>query len=798
MKGTKQLILIFAMVAAVSVLADGGFSFTNLDFYTEDAQTHVILEADSTFFYTSYKMNDTALVVEIPDGKAGALPSEKSLGTSEVDAIDIEQVSESRLKMTFTMKPGVTYDIWMHGKNLYIDFAGSGTPSDTWETVPAVVKEEPVVPASVTVEEPVTAEETETVETPVYTPAEESAPAVVSESVLPSASYLIGVRQGANDSISIDADGAMDYYDFVLEEPLRIVIDINDVVNSLGSKAIDNLGNPFVERVRVAQYRSDPKVARVVIDMKKDAPYRIETRNESLVVNFGGAEAPAAEEPVITKAEAVTPPPVVEAPQAETAAPVAARAVAVEKELTAEDFRDLGLASIEDKEDVTLFEAVEPESVTSSTTKVTAKSFEANLVAGDQVQYTGEPISVDFKDADLKEVFRFFSDISGLNFVLDKTVGGKITIGLREVPWDQALDIVLKNESLGKTFENNVLRIAPVAKLSQEEAAQRKLKEEQELSVPPITITKAISYAKAKDIEKMLKSVLSKRGMVQIDERTNTMIIMDIPENRDAIVSLIDILDTPNPQVEIEARIVETSKSYARNLGVQWGANTIVDQAHGNTTSLDFPNSVKNTELNETTTSNLYRNFLVAPPIESAYGGIGFLFGNVLDTFTLDVNLMAMERDSKGKILSAPKITTQNNVRAKIESGTQIPIVTTTSTDISVEFKSASLTLEVTPQITADNTIIMMLKVDKSQPDFGNAVQGVPSITTRNAETTVLVENGGTAVIGGIFQVTEGSGEDRIPFFGKIPGLGWLFRSKTKSISNDELLIFITPRILTR
>ncbi len=412
-------------------------------------------------------------------------------------------------------------------------------------------------------------------------------------------------------------------------------------------------------------------------------------------------------------------------------------------------------------------------------------SFESRTIVTDEVIYNGRRISLNLVDADIKQVFRLFHEISGLNFVLDPGVSGRVTIVLDQVPWDQALDIILKNNGLDKVLENNVLRIASTQKLAQEAAARRQLRDAQELEVEPVTLTRTLSYAKATEVERVIRNggILSPRGSVIVDERTNTLIISDVPKKVDPIDSLISTLDAETPQVMIEARIVETSRSFVRDLGVVWGFAAIADASRGTTTGNGlFHNAALRYGLNL--------------PGDGGASTLAFSLSNIVDSFTLDIALNTLESEGEARILSSPKIATQNNERAEIEQGVRIPVVNTTATEINVEFVSASLRLLVTPQITAEGTIILDVEVENNSPDFVNTSGDVPSIRTQRAQTKVLINDGGTTVIGGIFVVNEGQSEVGVPWFRKIPVFGWLFKTQNITTENRELLIFVTPKIV--
>ena len=422
-------------------------------------------------------------------------------------------------------------------------------------------------------------------------------------------------------------------------------------------------------------------------------------------------------------------------------------------------------------------------------------------------QYTGSPVSMDFQNADLRSVLRTFAEISGLNIVIDPQVQGSVDVALVDVPWDQAFDIILRANQLGYDVDGTVVRIAPLSALADEEQQRRELAEQQALAGALVVLAKPLSYARAADLADLItQAVLSERGQVQIDVRTNTLIITDLQNSLTAAEELIDTLDRPEPQVEIEARIVQARQSYARELGVQWGISGRVAPDIGNTTPLTFPNRGNLTgrvggsqgpfpvdgRALETETFGTAVD-LGAPGRTSA---LGLTLGSVDGSLNLDIVLSAAEGEGQVEILSNPRITTQNNVQATIIQGDQIPIQTVSNNTVTVQFKDAALRLAVTPQITAADTVIMQIEIDNDFANFGEAVNGIPPIVTQRAITTVQVANGDTTVIGGIYESDRQRRNDRVPGLSKIPLLGWLFRRETDAENTDELLIFLTPYIV--
>jgi type IV pilus assembly protein PilQ len=300
----------------------------------------------------------------------------------------------------------------------------------------------------------------------------------------------------------------------------------------------------------------------------------------------------------------------------------------------------------------------------------------------------------------------------------------------------------------------------------------------------------------------IIKKLLTPKGSTITDPRTNTLIITDIDTNIDAVTNLVDILDSRTAQVIIEARIVETTKNYAQAFGIQWGFRGIVDPAFGNNTTLQFPNNLLVAGDNLSSTQggiggNPLGGYAINLPTNQAPNSAVLLSaGNILDTFRLDVALMALESAGHGRILSSPKVATQNNTSAEILQGTRIPVQTVANNTITTTFVDAALRMSVQPQITAEGTIIMTVSVENSRPDFANVVFGTPPIITERATTTLLVEDGGTTVIGGIFTASDQYAQGRTPILHRIPLLGWLFKNTNITRENRELLIFLTPRIL--
>ncbi|MBA3297067.1 MAG: type IV pilus secretin PilQ [Acidobacteria bacterium] len=421
-------------------------------------------------------------------------------------------------------------------------------------------------------------------------------------------------------------------------------------------------------------------------------------------------------------------------------------------------------------------------------------------------QYIGAPLSLDFAGADLRSVLRAIIAHGGLNVVFDNAVQGTIDIVLNDIPWDQALETILRANKLGYVAEGTIIRIAPLAALAEEEAERRKLADARALAGDVRVQTFSLSYAKAADMSPLLtRSVLSARGQIQVDARTNTLIITDLPDRLQTAATLITGLDRPEPQVEVEARIVQTTRDFARAIGVQWGLNGRMTPEIGNTTNLAFPNrgtiggrtgTISSPGDPRSTSPADSTGTAINLPVQGATSAIGLALGAVNGAFNLDVALSALERSGKGRVLSTPRLTTQNNVAAEVGQGIQIPIQVVANNTVTVTFKEALLKLMVTPQITAAGTVIMQVTIENASADFSRQVNGIPPIDTQRAQTQVQVNDGATTVIGGIFVSREQSATDKTPVLSRIPLLGWLFRRDSVQDDSRELLIFITPRIL--
>jgi type IV pilus assembly protein PilQ len=466
----------------------------------------------------------------------------------------------------------------------------------------------------------------------------------------------------------------------------------------------------------------------------------------------------------------------------EVKAPPAASAAAA-RSASAEPRRKR-VVTAEDKALIEAAEALLVQQDGSSRPREIANPYETRTLGSGDKQYTGEPITLNLKDADIKDTLQRFSELTQLNIVLDPDVRGTVTVSLQDIPWDQALELILKINQLGYVLEGNIMRIASTTKLTQEENSRLQFLQAQDKNRPLRTVLQKISYANANEMAATARKVMSARGDIFIDARSNTLVIKELPDYLPTVLDLIKNLDIASPQVMIEARIVEANRTFSNEVGIVWGFSGVADAAHGNTTGLVFPN-----------TGTVGGNVSLpsgAPQV------LNLSLANVLNTFNLDAALHAAESRGLVKVISTPKVQTQTGEEASIQSGFQIPVQTTVNNTTSVLYINATLRLDVTPQITNEGTVIMDITVQKREPAPGiNIASGsnIP-LTTRDAKTRLMVRDGGTAVIGGIFKTTTNDAQSMIPGLWKIPILGNLFRSRDQTESTDELMIFITPRII--
>jgi len=419
--------------------------------------------------------------------------------------------------------------------------------------------------------------------------------------------------------------------------------------------------------------------------------------------------------------------------------------------------------------------------------------------------WSGRRINIDLVEADIHSVFRLVSHVSRLNIVAGDDVNGAVTVRLENVPWDQALAAILQAKGLAAQRFGNIIRVAPIETIKAEQAAALEAKRSKDQLTPLSMLVVPLNYSTAADVAAQLKDLMSERGEVKSDLRTNQLIVQDTEDRLARIRELLRQIDRQTPQVLIEARVVEASSTFTRSLGVQWGGEVDASAATGYSTGLFFPSSVGVSGGNLFQGTGSSQPMLYAPgvdnlaidlPGEGATNALALQLGSIPGVVNIDARLSAMESDGWGEIISSPRVTTLDNTAAKISQGARVPYLSTSAGGTQVQFVEAALELDVTPHITSDGQIFMKINVTNNRPDFGNTVQGQPALLIKEAETELLIADGDTTVIGGVFATEYAESFNRIPWLGSIPVLGALFRSHSENESRNEMLVFVTPRVI--
>ena len=741
----------------------------------------IILRTSGAPAFTSLSPTPDQFIVDLSGttkSAALAIPSQLPVGVSAITADEVTEMGSKLTRVIVRLTQQGTAQAAADGNSVILTLPAAPALA---EVAPAPAVQETVKPVA--------------------------EPVVKSESrPLPKAKALKKIEtsgSGNATDVQIATDGEASYSAFKLNSPARVVIDLAGIHDKLAKNTI-NVDNSIVKRIRAAQFK--PDVTRVVLDLAEATTYTVTKSGDRLHVTFGGAA------PDIKIAEAASQP-VADPPKA---APidVVSQVPAIADNAAwkmPQDASQGATAVIHAQTQVppppaptprstTLSQQPTPRTIPTPTMTTTTENVfsepqptgpvgvplggSRQLSAGEKV-FTGEPISLNLKDADIKDVLRTFAQLTGLNIAVDPNVSGQVTVDFVDVPWDQALDLILRQNRLSYVLEGNVMRVGTLATLAEEAAANRRLAEEERLNVPLTTVSFKLSYARAQDVSALLRDIASPRARIIVDARTNQLIISEIPGYLQTMRNLIESVDVPNRQVVIEARIVQTRKTFVQQWGFNWGFRGTLDPSLGTGTGLVFPNRVD----------------VIGGPFNFGQVGnpvLSFSLGNVLGTFTLDLALNASESEGLARVISAPRVQTQDNVAAEIQSGVQIPFQTRVNFTTTISYVDATLRLSVTPQITEAGTIIMNIAVQKTDPQPGLIIEGAAGtpLSTRQARTTLMVRDGGTAVIGGIYETQENRAQTRMPFLHQIPVLGALFRTHDINNTFDELLIFITPRIV--
>jgi type IV pilus secretin PilQ/predicted competence protein len=814
--------------------------------------SRVLLRTNGAPAYTSYSPSPGVFVVDLTDtGRDAAvtIPSVLPPAVASLAADEVVEMGNRLTRVTFRFSEPFSPEVTAIEKAVIVTIPATAIPIETADA-PAVEVLPAVTPAANTLAPAV---ETAHADAPVVTsiepisePVTEVAePIAVAEEIpLPHAKSIRGISATTADGhveVRIAGDGQLKYKAFRLESPSRLVIDLDGVKNAAPKNSV-TVADDVVQRVRIAQFQ--PTVARVVVDLAHRTDYDVVAVGDEVRVAFGTSAVASTElrttEPRSTPTEILLQPtPVSQAATTSQApeqvapspapadipsqVPTIAFTPATEKvarNTAAETPRKITNKTTASRADAKPAWKVPEPASRGARARITPAADQAPVqqpptredvfgdtrpaqptelsgqvlsgqplggsrtLSGSQRVFTGEPISLSLKDADIKDVLRTFADLTGLNMAVDPGVQGSVTVDFVDVPWDQALDLILRQNNLTFSLEGNVMRIGTVERIAAEAAASRRLDEEERLGVQLTTLSFKLSYARATDLSALLRDIASPRARIIVDSRTNQIIVSEIPEYLRTMQNLIATVDIPSRQVMIEARIVESLRTFTQQYGFTWGFSGDLDPALGTGTGLIFPNRVG----------------FEGGPFDFALGDnvLKLTLFDVLGTFDLDLALSAAETQGYAKVVSAPRVTTQDNTPAQITSGFQIPYQTRVNFTTTVSYLDATLQLLVTPQITEAGTVIMDISVQKNEPATGLTIAGAAGtpLTTRQARTRLMVRDGGTAVIAGIFQSRDGDAQSRVPYVHKIPIIGNLFKSRDITTSHDELLIFITPRIV--
>jgi type IV pilus assembly protein PilQ len=583
----------------------------------------------------------------------------------------------------------------------------------------------------------------------------------------------IDVRKEAGRlSVTINGEGTLSHEALRVDER-RLVIDIPHAFSTLRRPSI-NVGHRLLKQIRVGDHADK---VRLVFDLGRQAEYVVEPHGPQLLVTFKDAAAENGLETVTPATADTDVPPV----RVERVRDGKTRAV-VQRAVPTFRVRPIQMMA-------------EPDAPEKHTPK-------DDLVVG-ETRYTGRRISLDFQQADISNVLRLIAEVSGFNIVIGEGVKSKVTMKLVSVPWDQALDMILKMNGLGKIRQGNILWIDSLSNIAKQEDEEARAKEAKVKAEDLVDRVFYVRNLNAQELMTSLRQNLSTRGLMQVSQGTNALIVRDTETKMTVLKQLIEGLDLEVPQVQIEARIVQADTVYARGLGVQWGITNMDNgpnsfSALGNLTGPFAP-------VAGTGGTTIPRDFLVNLPAQVAglpsVPGIGYTFGKLAPGFALDLRLSAGELLGLAKVIAAPKITTLDKREAKISQGESIPFQTTSLQGTQTTFVDANLELNVTPQITSRDPkeigkqIMMRVRATRNAVGARSNPAG-PSIDRREANTQVIVRDGETMVIGGVFIDTQNNNVQGVPYLSRIPVLGWLFKNKSESVSKQELLIFLTPSIV--
>ena len=810
----KQLLGVLFLLLILSAMAlAAGSQLTSVNVVGQAQATTITLHASGAFTHTEYRPVDNMLLVDLSGVNPGKLKDAtkvlNSPGVISYRVVGYAGNSGAEVtRVEIMLNPGSVVNVSPLAGGLQVQVATDAAAA-------AAAASQPKLVAAVKTSEPVSAPAAQRADPPVTV-------------------RNVAVARGRDGmQVEISASGPITPKMMKLTAPDRVVVDLPNAVPA-GRRRPIMVNGSDIKSIRMGFFQQDPPVTRVVVDLAGARECEMVATGNKVLLKLHPERAAAAEpsampaEPRLVSAAMVVP---VTPKPAETPKAVAAQVATPQPAETPKPQVAAEYIVVEPK--LHAVEAPpEPKAVAQAAAQVVAKTAPANsgllppasaalgapavnLAAQQQQQmhraaqapsaagqrYTGEPISVNLKDVDLKDFFRLIHEISGLNIVLEPNVKGSLTLVLDDVPWDQALDIVLQNNGLDRRLEGNVLRIATRDAFTKEAEARRAQAEAQALAVDKVQVTHFLSYAHAADVLPIVKKFLSARGDVVADARTNALIMTDIPSTIPEIQRLLGQLDRKTQEVEIEARVVAATRQFARDIGVQLGFGT------GNGVFAVGGSSAVAPAGSPLSANIANPNYFLIPgsqsiplfsslPALSPTSGLSFI--NATSNYRVDAILTMAESRGLLKVLSRPRIVTQNNIGATVKQGVKLPVVTAAQLGgpPTTTYIDAELRLQVTPQITVENTIFLNVDVENTTPDFSRQVLGNPTLITQQATTQVLVTDGGTVVIGGVIQTQNTVSITQVPLLGDIPILGNLFKRHSVNTQTQELIFFITPKIV--
>jgi type IV pilus assembly protein PilQ len=787
----------------------------------EEGYTRIRIEGSEPIAPPFYKLLSEPLriSIDIPNIDLGQIKEPIKIGNGTITEILTTQYDDKG-RIEIGLVQMANYNITKEDKNLIIDVEKVKKVVEVVDSTPRTEEAKKDVDSNPREEEAVKGKEAEIPPTELKkeevlptVPVVYASPPVTVNKAKEIVNFLLE-KKDDTITLKIIADGEIENYNsFKLDSPSRLVVDLLEVTTRYPQKSI-KIKHPFIKEVRIGQHSGK---VRLVFDSQKPRlpSYQINRIGDQLIVSIGNVPQPSEPQILLQKKpnEGISPREVKESspeppksqPRTSEGLMKTAKANALTKETASTPKKEEVTAEPKKEEEKPIPEAKKEEKVLSlaeekpvqQVTKTAAeekkteerKAVEETL---SESKYTGRKLSLDFKDADVKNILRLIAEVSNLNIITGDEVTGKITMRLVEVPWDQALDVILQARSLGMIRAGNVIRIAPIDKLKKEVEEELIAKRSKEKLEDLMTELISVNYATAKELVSQVKSVLSDRGDVKIDDRTNILIVKDIPRNIIAVKNLVKSLDTKTPQVMIEARIIEANLNFQNDLGVSWGflASTGTDKSK----TLAVGGGNLGTTLGTVTNKVVD---LPALPKKGTAGILEFLFTSKYGIKELDLAISAHENQGNVKIISSPKIATLDNKEASIEQGLRIPYRKYTAEGTAtVDFIEANLKLIVTPHVTNDGYIKLNIRAKKDAPDTSITVDNTPSIDKKEAITEVLIKDSGVFVIAGIFTIDKNEEVEGIPLFSKIPLLGWLFKREAKAETRKDLMIFISPKII--